>query len=111
MYFEPPVACVRRFWSGVLRLRQETPASTVVVATHSGPIRAFATWAMGYDPGEPFNAEFVRVRLIEGGVTALVLYRNRVQEVRIPGSADLRAWPDPRFETDPDALAWQEEPQ
>jgi len=111
MYFEPPVSCVRRFWSGVLRLQRETPGNTIVIATHSGPIRAFATWAMGYDPGEPFNAEFVRVRLIEGGVTALVLYRNRVQEVRIPGSADLRAGPDPRFETDPDAPAREEEPR
>ncbi len=70
----------------------------IQVATHSGPIRAFATWAMGYDPGEPFNAEFVRVRLIEGGVTALVLYRNRVQEVRIPVPADLAGGTDPRFE-------------
>lgn len=102
MYFEPPVSCVRRFWSGVLRLRRETPGNTIVVATHSGPIRAFATWAMGYDPGEPFNAEFVRVRLIEGGVTALVLYRNRVQEVRIPGSADLAGGPDPRFDPGPE---------
>ena len=53
---------------------------------------------MGYDPGEPFNTEFVRIRLIEGGTTALVLYRNRVQEVAIP---DLEALPpssDPRFE-------------
>ncbi len=97
LYFEPPVACVRRFWSGVLRIQRDTPGKTVVVATHSGPIRAFATWAMGYDPGEPFNAEFVRVRLIEGGVTALVLYRNRVQEVRVPGPADLSG-SDPRFE-------------
>jgi broad specificity phosphatase PhoE len=98
MYFEPPVSCVRRFWAGISRIRSETAGNTVVIATHSGPIRAFATWAMGYDPGEPFNAEFVRVRLIEGGVTALVLYRNRVQEVRVPGPGDLPAGPDHRFE-------------
>jgi broad specificity phosphatase PhoE len=98
LYFEPPASCVRRFWSGLIGLQRESPGNTVVVATHSGPIRAFATWAMGYDPGEPFNAEFVRVRLIEGGVTALVLYRNRVQEVRIPEPADLATGPDPRFE-------------
>ncbi|MCW2643915.1 MAG: hypothetical protein QOF87_4847 [Pseudonocardiales bacterium] len=103
MYFEPPIACVRRFWAGILRIQQETAGNTLVVATHSGPIRAFATWAMGYDPGEPFNAEFVRVRLIEGGVTALVLYRNRVQEVRVPDLADLPANTDPRFEIDPPA--------
>jgi len=102
MYFEPPVSCVRRFWSGIRRIQAETAGQTVVVATHSGPIRAFATWAMGYDVGEPFNAEFVRVRLIEGGVTALVLCRNRVQEVRIPGPGDLPAGPDTRFEIGPD---------
>jgi broad specificity phosphatase PhoE len=84
LHFEPPVSCIRRFWAGIQRISRETPGQSVVVATHSGPIRAFATWAMGYDPGEPFNTEFVRVRLIEGGVTALVLYRNRVQEVRVP---------------------------
>ena len=91
LHFEPPVSCVRRFWAGLLRIHRDTPGNSVVVATHSGPIRAFATAAMGYDPGEPFNTEFVRVRLIEGGVTALVLYRNRVQEVNVP---DLEALPD-----------------
>ncbi|MGE5290972.1 MAG: histidine phosphatase family protein [Micromonosporaceae bacterium] len=108
MYFEPPVSCVRRFWAGILDIHRETAGNTVVVATHSGPIRAFATWAMGYDPGEPFNAEFVRVRLIEGGVTALVLYRNRVQEVRVPAPADLAAGPDPRFGAGPGPEAPEE---
>jgi broad specificity phosphatase PhoE len=97
LYFEPPIACVRRFWAGITAIRDETPGQSVVVATHSGPIRAFATWAFGYDAGEPFNAEFVRVRLIEGGVTALITYRTRVQERRIPGPGDLAPGPDPRF--------------
>jgi broad specificity phosphatase PhoE len=97
MYFEPPISCVRRFWAGILRIQAESPGQSVVVATHSGPIRAFATWAMGYDPGEPFNTEFVRVRLIEGGVTALIAYRNRVQEMRVPSPEDLPAPGDPRF--------------
>ncbi len=98
LHFEAPVSCVRRFWRGIASLRERTAAKQVVVATHSGPIRAFATAAMGYDPGEPFNTEFVRVRLLAGGATALVLYRNRVQEVAIP---DLDALPpdsDPRFQ-------------
>ena len=98
LHFEPPVSCVRRFWRGILTARAATSAQTVVVATHSGPIRAFAATAMGYDPGEPFNTEFVRVRLVASGTTALVLYRNRVQEVVIP---DLDALPpnfDPRFQ-------------
>lgn len=98
LYFEPPVSAVRRFWRGILELKQHTDARQIVVATHSGPIRAFATAVMGYDPGEPFNTEFVRIRLIEGGVTALVLYRNRVQEIAVP---DLDALPpnsDMRFD-------------
>ncbi len=98
MYFEPPVSCVRRFWRGILAAHERTSARTVVVATHSGPIRAFATLAMGYDPGEPFNTEFVRVRLVAGGTTALVLYRNRVQEVVVPDLDALPPSTDPRFE-------------
>ncbi len=92
LYLEPPTSCVRRFWTGLLRVAEESAGRTLVVTTHSGPIRAFATWAMGYDPGEPFNTEFVRVRLIDGGVTALVLYRNRVQEVHVPAAEELPDW-------------------
>jgi broad specificity phosphatase PhoE len=98
LHFEPPVSCVRRFWRGILAVRDNSDARTVVVATHSGPIRAFATLAMGYDPGEPFNAEFVRVRLVAGGTTALVLYRNRVQEVVVPDLDALAPNSDPRFQ-------------
>lgn len=98
LHFEPPVSCVRRFWRGLLTARAATSARTVVVATHSGPIRAFATAAMGYDPGEPFNTEFVRVRLVAGGTTALVLYRNRVQEVVIPDLDALPPSSDSRFQ-------------
>jgi broad specificity phosphatase PhoE len=98
LHFEPPVTCVRRFWRGLLTLKAHSSANQVMVATHSGPIRAFATAAMGYDPGEPFNTEFVRVRLLEGGHTALVLYRNRVQEVAVPDLEALPANSDPRFQ-------------
>lgn len=96
--FEPPVECVKRFWRGILTARERTGARTIVVATHSGPIRAFATTAMGYDPGEPFNTEFVRVRLVAGAKGALVLYRNRVQEVSLPDEDLLPANTEPRFE-------------
>ncbi len=98
LYFEPPVSAVRRFWRGILGLKQHTDARQIIVATHSGPIRAFATAVMGYDPGEPFNTEFVRIRLIEGGVTALVLYRNRVQEISIPDLDALPPSSDHRFD-------------
>jgi len=92
MHFEPPAMCVRRFWIGLRRLAADHPGARLVVATHSGPIRAFAIWALGYDPGEPYNAEHVRVKLMEGGREALVSYRNRVQEVHVPEIANLPTW-------------------
>jgi broad specificity phosphatase PhoE len=92
MHFEPPAMTVRRFWQGIQRLAAEHPGSRLVIATHSGPIRAFAIWAFGYDPGEPYNTEHVRVKLMEGGREALVSYRNRVQEVHVPEIESLPSW-------------------
>lgn len=92
MHFEPPAMCVRRFWLGLRRLAADHPGARLVVATHSGPIRAFAIWAFGYDPGEPYNTEHVRVKLMEGGREALVSYRNRVQEVHVPEIESLPSW-------------------
>ena len=92
MHFEPPAMCVRRFWAGLRRLAAEYPGARLVIATHSGPIRAFAISALGYDPGEPYNAEHVRVKLLEGGSEALVSYRNRVQEVHVPEIESLPTW-------------------
>lgn len=92
MHFEPPAMCVRRFWLGLQRLAADHPGARLVIATHSGPIRAFAIWAFGYDPGEPYNTEHVRVKLMEGGTEALVTYRNRVQEVHVPEVASLPTW-------------------
>lgn len=92
MHFEPPAMCVRRFWLGLQRLAGEHPGARLIVATHSGPIRAFAVWAFGYDPGEPYNVEHVRVKLMEGGREALVSYRNRVQEVHVPEIEALPTW-------------------
>jgi broad specificity phosphatase PhoE len=92
LHFEPPAMCVRRFWVGLQRLAAERPGARLVVASHSGPIRAFAIWALGYDPGEPYNTEHVRVKLMEGGREALVSYRNRVQEVHVPEIEALPTW-------------------
>ena len=66
LHFEPPASCVRRFWAGFQRLVGEAPGARILCATHSGPIRAFAAWAVGYDPGEPYNTEEVLVKLKEG---------------------------------------------
>jgi broad specificity phosphatase PhoE len=98
MYFEPPAMCVRRFWRGFHRLIAEAEGGTggsnhrIIAATHSGPIRAFATWAHGYDPGEPYNTEEVVVKVRRGGQTALVAYRNRVTEVNVPPPDEFPAW-------------------
>lgn len=96
LHFEPPSLCVRRFWAGIIALSSEFPGARVAIATHSGPIRAFAVSALGYDPGEPYNAEHVRVRLFEsrngGHSDALISYRNRVQEVKVPAIDELPAW-------------------
>lgn len=98
LHFEPPSMCVRRFWAGIGRLASEFPGARLAVATHSGPIRAFAVAAVGYDPGEPYNTEHVRVKLLENRhpgqrqQDATVAYRNRVQEVKVPTIGDLPAW-------------------
>jgi broad specificity phosphatase PhoE len=92
LHFEPPAMCVRRFWVGIQRLAAQHPGARLVIATHSGPIRAFAVAAFGYDPGEPYNTEHVRVKLMEGAQEALVSYRNRVQEVHVPEIEALPTW-------------------
>lgn len=92
MHYEPPAMCVRRFWVGIQRLAAEHPGARLAICTHSGPIRAFATAALGYDPGEPYNTEHVRVKLSEGLRHALVTYRNRVQEIVVPQVESLPTW-------------------
>jgi broad specificity phosphatase PhoE len=91
-HFEPPAMAVRRFWMGIQRLAEEFQGARILVATHSGPIRAFAITALGYDPGEPYNTEHVRVKLFEGGKEALVTYRNRAQEILVPQIDRLPMW-------------------
>jgi len=98
VHFEPPSMTVRRFWAGISRLSGEFPGARLAIATHSGCIRAFAVAALGYDPGEPYNTEHVRVKLLgdtdwtRGGRDATVAYRNRVQEVKVPDIDLLPTW-------------------
>jgi broad specificity phosphatase PhoE len=97
-HFEPPALAVRRFWQGITRLSTEFPGARLAVATHSGCIRAFAVAALGYDAGEPYNTEHVRVKLYgtaeqpRGGMTATIGYRNRVQEWKVPDETALPIW-------------------
>lgn len=92
MHFEPPSMVVRRFWAGVNSLSAEFPGARLVIPTHSGCIRAFAVHALGYDPGEPYNLEHVRVKIMQGRTDALVSYRNRVQELCVPDIGSLPVW-------------------
>lgn len=92
MHFEPPAMCVRRFWVGIQRLAAAHPGARLVIASHSGPIRAMAITAFGYDPGEPYNTEHVRIKLMQGHTEALVSYRNRVQEIHVPDIEALPTW-------------------
>jgi broad specificity phosphatase PhoE len=92
MHFEPPTMVVRRFWAGINRLSAEHPGARLIIPTHSGCIRAFAVHALGYDPGEPYNLEHVRVKIMQGRADALVSYRNRVQELCVPDIASLPVW-------------------
>lgn len=97
MHFEPPAMCVRRFWAGIGALAEQFPGARLAVPTHSGCIRALAVSALGYDPGEPYNAEHVRIKLYatehtRGGTDATVAYRNRVQEIKVPQIDQLPQW-------------------
>jgi broad specificity phosphatase PhoE len=92
MHFEPPSMVVRRFWAGINRLSAEHPGARLVIPTHSGCMRAFAVHALGYDPGEPYNLEHVRVKIMQGRTDALVSYRNRVQELCVPDIGSLPVW-------------------
>ena len=91
--FEPPTHAVLRFWSGITRLVAETPAGgRVLISTHSGPMRALATWALGHDAGEPYNIEEVRLKVRRDLSEAQVTYRNRTAQVHVPPASEWPSW-------------------
>lgn len=91
--FEPASAVVLRFWAGIIRLVADAgPGARILIATHSGPMRAFATWALGHDAGEPYNVEEVRVKVRRSLASAQVTYRNRTAEVHVPPAAEWPSW-------------------
>lgn len=92
MHFEPPTMTVRRFWAGIRQLAAQFPGARLMIATHSGCIRAFAVHALGHDPGEPRNTEHVRVKLLRDGAEALVSYRNRAEQISVPDPDALPVW-------------------
>lgn len=86
-FFEPPAIVVRRFWRGIVKLINENTDNLnlrVFICTHSGPIRALATSAVGHDPGEPHNLEDVRIRVFPDKEHAILTYRGRGTEIEVP---------------------------
>lgn len=96
LHFEPPSLCVLRCWLGIVHLTEESGEGVrVVCATHSGPMRALATWAFGHDPGEPYNTEEIVVRLRRNRTEATLAYRNRAQDVHVPPVDRWPVWWEP----------------
>lgn len=92
-HFEPPAVVVRRYWSGLIRLSKERKdVDRLVCAVHSGPMRAFATTALGRDLGEPSNTEEVRVRLDRDLSEAEISYRGHDRKVEIPPFDSNAGW-------------------
>ena len=84
-YFEPAALVVRRFWRGITAAIASGPTDQrIFVCSHSGPMRAVATHAVGHDPGEPYNLEDVRIRVLADRDRAIVTYRGRGVEIEVP---------------------------
>lgn len=90
--FEPPASVVRRYWAGLVRLAQDGSVDRLVCAVHSGPMRAFATTAIGRDLGEPENTEEVRVRLKHDLSDAEVSYRGHSRRIEVPPFDGYTGW-------------------
>jgi broad specificity phosphatase PhoE len=90
LFFEPPGLVVRRMWQGIRQVAGGSEHGHFFVATHSGPMRALAAAALGHDPGEPYNAETIRIRLRPDLASALVTFRNKTADVDIRDLPDWR---------------------
>lgn len=92
LHFEPAALVARRFWGGIDAVAREHPGARLVVAAHSGCIRALAIAALGYDPGDLYNLEDVRAKLFADRRDALVSHRHKYQEICLPDMAALPVW-------------------
>ncbi len=93
-HFEPPQIAVYRLWAGIRALAADPGQGRVAaVSSHSGPMRAFVSAAIGYDPGEPANLEQVDVRV--AGDAATVGFREHRVRVDLP--TVIPPWIDPAY--------------
>jgi broad specificity phosphatase PhoE len=83
---ESPQSVVRRFLSAIVeRTKQHrTEATHLIVATHSGCMRALIAWASCADLGEPANAEEAQVQLHLDSSKCDITYRDRSWTVLLP---------------------------
>jgi broad specificity phosphatase PhoE len=85
--FEPPSVAVRRHWRAI---RAAAGDGLVVVAAHSGPMRALVAHAFGRDLGEPDNLEAVSVHLEAD--RARVGFRGETASLAVPDLAEPAWW-------------------
>ena len=85
-YFEPPINCRAPPLGGhrgAGTRRSPEPARVRVRALGPDPRRSPSA-AVGHDPGEPYNVEDVRIRVLADLEHAIVTYRGRGVEIEIP---------------------------
>lgn len=84
-WHESPASVVARLIAeSALRTATAEHDGQLVVASHSGCLRALVAWAAGYDPGEPDNAEEVIVIVDPDEDLVTISYRDDSWTTRIP---------------------------
>lgn len=85
LWHEPPSSVVRRLLTTCAELtRRAEGGGHLVAATHSGCLRALVTWAGGADPGEPDNAEEVRLAVDLPAARVTIGYRTDSWTMPLP---------------------------
>lgn len=83
---ESPQSVVRRFLGAIAERTEQhrTETTHLVVATHSGCMRALVAWAACADLGEPDNAEEVHVQVHLDSAECHIVYREHSWTVLMP---------------------------
>jgi broad specificity phosphatase PhoE len=85
LWHESPAAVVTRLITeAVVRTAAADHDGHLVVASHSGCLRALVAWASGFDPGEPDNAEEVIVIVDPDEDLVTISYRDDSWTTHIP---------------------------
>ena len=83
---ESPQRVVLRFLSTIVEHTEQRSETThLIVATHSGCMRALVAWAACEDLGEPNNVEEIQVQAYLDSRQCRVVYREQSWTVAMPG--------------------------